>query len=154
MRLRLVIALVALAGLTAFAPAPFPRPGRPAGDGPLDLKALQGYWIVEKAERTNNGTYAVVKDPVTHILVENDIWVFMQGRGTRSNEYRILVDAGKKPVWFTFRGKAQTSGGTNGLMTRRGEGRIQILYSWGSPRPGSFETPPSGYWALTLRREK
>src|SRR5438045_3648411 len=113
MSVRLLIALLALIGLTAFAPVPFPKRDRRAGDA-LDLKELQGYWRVEKAEKTDKGTYRVVPDPVTHILIEKDTWVFMQGKGKRSNEYRILVDSTRKPVWFTFRAKTQPAGGTDG----------------------------------------
>jgi uncharacterized protein (TIGR03067 family) len=153
MRVRLLIVLFIVAGPTAFAPAPFPRPRRDR-ERALDLQALQGTWVVEKAERTNNGTYTVVKDPVTHILVRNDLWGFMHGKGGHVNEYRIAVDARKKPVWFTFRARNQVAGGTDGLMRRLPEGRVQVLYSWGSPRPGNFKSPPSNYWALTLRREK
>jgi uncharacterized protein (TIGR03067 family) len=153
MRVRVVVALIALVGLTAFTPAPFPRKDQRAREV-LDLKGLQGYWRVEKAERTTNGTYTVVPDPVTHILIENDVWVFMHGRGNRSNEYRILVDPTRKPVWFTFRNKTQNTGGTDGLMIRLPDGRVKILYQWGGGRPASFEKPPANYWALTLIREK
>jgi uncharacterized protein (TIGR03067 family) len=154
MHLRLLLALLIVPGMLAFTPAPFPKPGRRSGQTALNLDSLQGTWKVEKAERTSNdGSYRVVADPVTHILVEKDIWVFMQGKGRRSNEYRIVVDASKKPVWFTFRGKTQAAGGTDGLMTRVGE-RVKVLYQWGQPRAQSFEKPPGEYWALTLIREK
>jgi uncharacterized protein (TIGR03067 family) len=154
-RLRLLLALLALSGLTAFAPAPLPKPPRRGAVGPLDLKRLQGVWVVEKAERTTAGAYRVVKDPVTHILIEGDLWVFMQGKAKRSSEFRlVLPDPTRTPVWFTFRAKNQPAGGTDGLLTEEKDGRVRVLYNWGSPRPASFENPPAGYWALTLRREQ
>jgi uncharacterized protein (TIGR03067 family) len=150
---RLVFGLAVLVGLTAFAPAPFPKKGRPFGEDPLDLKRLQGTWKVVKVEKISNGKYQIVRDPVTHVLIQDDQWVFMHGKGKRSTEYRILVDPSKRPAWCTFRGKNQATGGTEGLIRRRPEDRIQVLYRWGHPRPGNFEKPPSGSWAITLKRD-
>jgi uncharacterized protein (TIGR03067 family) len=153
MRPRLVVAVLALAWLTAFAPAPFPRKGKRTTDV-VDLKALQGHWRVEKVERTGNGTYRVVTDPVTDILVENDVWVFMHGQGKRSGEYRLLIDSTKKPAWLTFRPRNVKQGGTEGLLTRLDARRVKVLYQWGKPRPASFDNPPGEYWAITLIRSK
>jgi uncharacterized protein (TIGR03067 family) len=152
-RLLLGLLVVAVTAETARpAPAPFPR--KRDAQNELSLIALQGYWKVERCERTSNdGTYRVVKDPVTHIHVNKDIWIFMQGKGTRSNEYTIIVDPAHRPARFTFRNKTQTTGGTDGLMTQLAGGRIKILYQWNRPRPGSFHKPPAEYWALTLIRE-
>jgi uncharacterized protein (TIGR03067 family) len=150
---RLVFAVLALAGLTAFAPSPFPRKAK-RGGGELSLAVLQGHWKVEKVERTTKGAYRVVTDPVTHILVEKDVWVFLHGQGKRSGEYRLLLDAKKKPAWFTFRPRAANQGGTEGLMTRPDPERIKVLYQWGKPRPASFDNPPAEYWAITLIRAK
>ena len=151
MSARLLLALLAVVAMTAFAPAPFPKKGR--GEE-LNLQTLQGYWKVEKCEKTTNAGYGVVTDPVTHIHVEGDTWTFMQGKGARTNVYTVIVDPTHKPVWLTFRNKNQASGGTQGLIARLGTGRVKILYQWGGARPTGFEKPPSGYWALTLVRDR
>ena len=49
MKVRLVLAVLGLVGLTAFAPAPLPKRGR-ADDSQSDLRAMQGVWAERFAD--------------------------------------------------------------------------------------------------------
>jgi uncharacterized protein (TIGR03067 family) len=148
---RIAAALIGLFVLTAFAPAPFRRPAKPAR---LDLDSFQGKWKVVDFQVVESKAECRRLTPAfTHIRVRGDRWT--QFNETQENStFRLDIaadwpaaidfyfpEAGvKRPCWV-------------GLM-RRDRERIQILYfaAEARKRPKRFEDPPANWWLLTLER--
>lgn len=146
MHARLILVAAVLTA-TAFAPAPLPKKER-GSQQIVTLQRLQGTWVVEKVERSTASGYQRTSDPLTEILIEGDRWTFVSG-GNRSS-LGLKIDGGKTPAWFDL-GEANTSS-TSGIIRLSGN-ELRVLYMWGRPRPGSFETPPNDYWHITFRRK-
>src|SRR5262245_1403460 len=127
-RVRLVVALVALAGLTAFAPAPLPRARRDRGPD-LDLARFQGLWQTVRFETVRaNGPTADPSWDATQVRVQGDRWTYLE-RGQLNASWRIRIDATRSPATIDFfhlsdRGTVPTMIG----LIRRKEGRIEILF--------------------------
>jgi uncharacterized protein (TIGR03067 family) len=158
MKFRSGLALLAFAGLTAFAPAPFPRPERLGHSADITLATFQGDWRIEQLQVSNfRGEYAPLKESsVTHIRITDGRWTYIPStyQGSKLN---ISVNHSKTPVRITFYEEADTEKKRIygvGLLRREGN-RVQVLYCWGgeSKRPRAFEPPPAGYWLMTLERE-
>jgi uncharacterized protein (TIGR03067 family) len=145
---RLCLAAAVLIAAAAFAPAPLPKRER-GGRQALTLERIQGSWIVEKVERSSNKGYQRTGDPLTEVRIEGARWTFVNG-GSPSTSLPLSVDGNKAPAWFDL-GDVK-SPQTSGIISLRG-GELKVLYQWGRPRPGSFETPPEGYWCITFRRK-
>jgi uncharacterized protein (TIGR03067 family) len=160
---RLVLALASLICLTAFAPAPFPRPERRGGGTDIDMKSFQGTWKVISMEIVQgNGQNQRLTDwgwqttGTTGVRVKGDRWTYLNN-GRDSSSYRVDIDPTKKPAaidWFTGLNKgANDRPGMLGLIRREGS-RLTILYYATGPenRPKVFENPPRGWWILKLER--
>jgi uncharacterized protein (TIGR03067 family) len=150
-RWHLLIVLVVLAGLTAFAPAPFPRPRRSSPT--LDLNRLSARWKVAGMQRVA-AQGKLVDHPwyITHILIQNGRWSFLDKTGRDVASYLLEVDPTKKPAtitWLRNPGEVPT---LVGIIRRKGK-VVEILYLATTNRPASFEKPPEGYYLLTLKRE-
>src|SRR5215211_1156208 len=87
MRIRfLALAIVALIGLTAFAPAPFVKPDRKRGRGGDLLAQLQGTWSIAKKERMGPNGQVSKYSTAQKIRIEKDLWQFVsaaEGKGGR-----------------------------------------------------------------------
>jgi uncharacterized protein (TIGR03067 family) len=156
LRTRLIVAVVALSGLTAFAPAPLPRARRARGPD-FDLARFQGLWKVATVETvTRRGKYAEDGWGATQVRVQGDKWTYFE-RGQRNASYRIRIDPTKAPATIDFfhlddkEGRPYVFG-----LIRRKEGGIEILFSSMTlgQRAGSFDAPPLGWWVLTLRPDR
>lgn len=156
---RIILALLALLALTAFAPAPFPKNQRRNGDAALTVDSIQGLWRVTAMRTARpNGQHENYQWTVTHIRVAKDRWNWVYGEqtdpgaGTTSGS-TFGVDPTKRPAHFHFitQNGAQSSVNGPGLIRRRA-GRLEIIYTWGGEtvRSPSFEAPTNGHWLLTL----
>src|SRR5262245_5746299 len=88
---RIVLALFALHALTAFAPAPFPRPSRRESSNALTEQWLQGEWQkVSKEITTGNGQNKPYNWPVDTIRVEGGRWTFHGGGAERARVTTVL----------------------------------------------------------------
>lgn len=152
---RIAFALLALAALPAFAPAPFPRSGRPmASSSEVSLDTLQGTWRITSVRRTRtNGQHVKQEWTTDGFRVEKDRWVYLS-KGNVTVTYSVVIDPGKRPTtidWYTEGNKQGDSKG-KGIVRRVGK-RIEIAYYFGTmPRATSFEAMPDDLWYVTLER--
>lgn len=157
MKTRSLLALVALACLTAFAPAPFPRPERRKASDEVGLETVQGMWRVASMKRSrSNGRHEDYDWHITQVRVQQSRWEFLQ-KGSTNASYDIAIDNTQKPATIDFFSggarRGQASG--YGIIRRRGAA-IEILYVFatGQGRARSFEAPPDNQWVLTLERQR
>jgi hypothetical protein len=155
-RLRLAL-LVLLGGLTAFAPAPLPRPRREPPPE-CSLAALRGTWRLAGTWVTRaDGRHEPTEWPVTHVLVKGDRWYFVNGKTGIDNEFLLDVEADKAPAaHLTLHNKTGRWRGNVGvgLIRRKGAG-FEVIYRFGGgedDRP-SFDPPTEGCWLMTLQPE-
>jgi hypothetical protein len=181
MRTRLIaLAVFALIGAAAFAPAPFMKSDHGKNRGRDVLSMLQGTWSI--AEKTRKGPDGeLMKYSTTQrIVIEKETWQFTSPRalaggggpgigaapkgkakgGTGAVSYKIVLDASRKPV--EFRLKRTTSTSTDymvGIILPLGD-RVKIAYCLGTafrrqevPMPTNFEDVPEGWYSMTLKRE-
>ena len=154
---RIGFALFALLGLTAFAPAPFPRAEKPSQKDEVSLKIFQGLWRVTNMQISRaGGRLDPDKALFTHVRVEQDAWTFMVNT-VPGNRLLISIDATKKPARLNFyRGAAGQPQELFGvaIIRRRGD-EVQVAYCWNGEdnRPASFDPLPAGLWLVTLRRQ-
>jgi uncharacterized protein (TIGR03067 family) len=165
---RVLLSLAVVSTLTAFAPAPFPRPKRkPNVEG--GLAVLQGTWTVT---RTRPGADGVrIEYPPMKLRVEGNRWTFLrqvEGEWHSSVTYLITVDDRHNPRHIdlvrdhgnvlnvnqtTLKGIYAVEGNTVKflyVLTRasaRGRGA-------NVDRPTSFDSPLPRAILLTLTRDK
>jgi len=152
MPLRLLVALLALAGLTAFAPAPFPKSRR--AEQAINLNNMQGTWKIISRFQYRGGrkqTELQIKSSGTHIRVSGSNWLSMEGPRTLVT-WQIALDPTKKPCAVAWHFGQPQSPSWVGLIRRKGD-LVEVLYYSGTQRPTSFDAPPDGTYALTLQRE-
>jgi uncharacterized protein (TIGR03067 family) len=158
---RLLIAVIALAALTAFAPAPISRPKRERGSGDeISLQTFQGMWRVVSMQRTSRaGNHPPHKWEVSHIRIRDDRWTFMEANNVESTSYRLKVDGTKQPgqldFFWTGPGNIDTTQPFMVGVIRRKGNMVEIIYLRGNhTKPTTFEPPPEGWWLLTLQRDR
>jgi uncharacterized protein (TIGR03067 family) len=157
MKTRLLLALITLLVLTAFAPAPFPRSKRERETfDEINLKSFQGTWKVISMEVIEQGNVPKrIPWNITHVRVKGDHWSYLVNQAENSN-YRMAIDGTRKPAsidWYTD-GAQPNRPGMVGLIRRQGD-RVRILYYVTTPenRATSFDDPPVNWWLLTLQRQ-
>jgi hypothetical protein len=154
MKVRLCLALLALTGPLAFAPAPLPRREHGRADE-ISLACLQGNWRVTSFHSSRVGQLVPVTGAI-RIDVAEDCWIF-------ADEHReapplfISVDATRRPARLNFRdrrGQDQPVSGA-GLVRRYGPG-VQVICRWGDEagRPVAFDPAPDGAWVLTMQQDR
>jgi uncharacterized protein (TIGR03067 family) len=153
-RVRIALLPLLCAGL-AFAPAPFPRPGRATV---LDLRAIEGTWRVERL--VNFGPSGKVVNTITvwiEIHIEKGRWYFVNnGRGvpTRATNYRLAIDGNRKPATIDFLRDNNAKPWMLGILALDRD-RLTVLYKpFGDSRPVAFQPPPAGFYQFTLKRMK
>jgi uncharacterized protein (TIGR03067 family) len=153
MRARLLIALVALLGLTAFAPAPFLK----RKEKLAPAARLEGLWEVV----SRNGGRPLPKGTMTYnVRIEPGRWLFERDAGVakggagRVTAYFLKVDANASPPTFDLRRKENdpTPYG-RGIYELKGD-ELRIAYSWSGTRPDNLTTRKAREWLMTLRRAK
>jgi uncharacterized protein (TIGR03067 family) len=154
----LILALFALVGLTAFAPAPFPRPPRRGDANEISVATFQGTWRVASMRYSSkDGKHRPYSWSITHVRVDNRTWTFVDKNGGSSASYTITIDNTMKPAAHLdfWSGEPQIGGRAPGGGIIRKKGNVvEIIYVFGgSNRPISFEQPPDGQYVLILHRQ-
>src|SRR5262245_18494188 len=159
MRVRLLVALLALSLLPAFAPAPFPKTQRRGvGENEISLATFQGTWRVTGMRTAHaNGMHTPYQWNVTHVRITKDQWQYIENGGQPQENRLFGIDPTKKPAHFHFLNRGPGMDGVSGPGIIRCLGdKIDIIFTWGTPdvRSTSFETPKDGHWLLSLQRER
>lgn len=105
MLIRLSIALIALTGVTAFAPAPLPKQPRTPNAAEL-LKKMQGDYeaTVQQRETIINGARRIrpiATRTTTRVRIQGNRWSYftsINGQELLSTGYTIKLDTSKKPI--------------------------------------------------------
>jgi uncharacterized protein (TIGR03067 family) len=161
MKARSIAALLALAGLTGFAPAPLPRQTRHGDPNLISVATFQGKWRVAGMVSTRrDGKHQPYTWQVTHVRVEGKTWTFLDKQGATSASYTITIDNARKPAAYLdfWNGDPQPGGSPPGcgIIRKRG-GLVEIIYVFGAggkTRPASFDQPPDSQYLLTLERTR
>ncbi len=152
-----VVALAALTTLTAFAPAPFPKPGRRPPGRSLDARWLEGTWKVDRVERTINGGYQPARSVTSTVRVGEGKWTFIRSAavkgGGREVSYRLVLHTNQVPIRLDGMRANSDTPYMRGIVRRVGD-TIEVLYRFNGEHPTSFDNPPAGCWRITMRREK
>jgi uncharacterized protein (TIGR03067 family) len=157
---RVIVALVALVGLTAFAPAPLPRPPLLARGDHISLRHFQGKWHQVRIENIEpNGERKEWKNAnVVAVRVKGDQWIYLGPNDRVNATYTLTVQEARGPAaidWYSGGNKGQLPF-MLGLIKRDGD-TIQVLGKMGplpGERPKRFEGAPAGWWLMTLQRAK
>jgi uncharacterized protein (TIGR03067 family) len=151
---RIAVALVALVGLTAFAPAPRPREDRNQG---LRLADIQGTWEVTSYGFIRPGKGHEPAAWIKAIRFKGDQLTFVTLDGNDRLSYRITIDPRQKPAALDlyWAGDPPGLGPAMHGVIRQQDGQIEFLYS-GPPsavaRPTDFERPGVVCARVVLRR--
>jgi hypothetical protein len=158
---RVIVALIVLLGLTAFAPAPFPRAARRGGDGDaISLQHFQGKWEHARIEwiEPNGKRREWQNGGIVAVRVKDDQWIYLSKGDVVNVTYTITVQEGRGATAIDWH-----SSGLNGqkqppfmlgLIKRDGD-TVQILGRMGvsvDQRPKRWNDPPVGWWLMTLKR--
>jgi len=153
---RLAIGLVALISLTAFAPAPLPRPPKKPAQAPL-LQQLQGTWQMVGTERLLNGGRRITSKTTAKIRIEKNRWSYVYDNGGKERvgvTYNISLDPSRTPAWFDLSREGNPQPQMKGVIGLDGD-TLRFCYVLGSRsdlgRP--FNTNlGEGQILMTLRR--
>jgi hypothetical protein len=162
---RVVLCIVALVGVTAFAPAPLPRSSR-LGDHEVSLRTLRGKWWIVSLERAheNGKTYPVRSCPFTEVTIDGNRWAFdgsfpiLRPHGDEvaaPTSVPIAIDNSRSPAVIDF-GDVNGEQGRLALgIIRRDGDRVELVFAFGDPDPAKrFDSPPRGHLVLKLRRKR
>lgn len=170
MRIRWVaFAVLAVAGLTAFAPAPFVKPDRDRASKGDVLAGLQGTWSVTDKQRMGPNGQLSKYSTSQKIRIEKDSWRNVLAsevkgkvppKGLTKLSYKIVLSATSRPTEFRLK---RTTGSELdymiGIIEVRGD-TARVLYRLGSSsfgegqaKPQGFDTVPEGWYLMTLRRD-
>jgi uncharacterized protein (TIGR03067 family) len=167
MRVRIVLAFVAVLALTAFAPAPFKKPKPSATSG---LEAMQGEWEVVGIKRSTGGASKAPGKMIARI--EGTKWSFQisadrLGKGGRTPrtgmEYTIVVGTDRGLNTLDLKRAGVDTPHVLGIYKIEGD---QLLFTYlphfagrggkGMPvkpgRPTAFEPMQAGQMLMTLKR--
>jgi uncharacterized protein (TIGR03067 family) len=151
MRGRLLLALLALVGATAFAPAPPPRERRA---GKIDLKAITGQWVLVAQQVAGRP----VREPSYRMEVEikDGSYTYYVGPrgapGTVTNTSVIILDATKTPCVLDMDRPAGGRSST-GVCALEND-TLRICFTRGTARPASIEPTKPGEELVVLKRMK
>jgi hypothetical protein len=151
MAVRTAVVLLAVLGLTAFAPAPFPRTQRQGPSPEITLQTFQGRWrITSLVTSCANGQHVPFSWPATHVRISGNRWDFLNNDSLIDSR-NLSIDPKKKPAHLNFTDDVRKG---VGLIRRQGA-QVQVMYTWGdeASRANSFEPPPDGHWLITLQRD-
>jgi uncharacterized protein (TIGR03067 family) len=155
--MRVTLALLAVFGVSAFAPAPFPRTDRQDRETEVSLRFLQGKWDVVSMETINEqGQRQRARWGVKGIVVQGDHWSYVYSLGGKNSTYGFNLNGSTRPAsmdWYVDPFKRESEPYLFGVIRRKGS-IVEILYypAQGEKRVTSFENPPRYWWYLTLRR--
>ena len=154
MRLRLALALLALVGPAAFAPAPFPRAERRRQSDEITLESFTGRWRVQRMQTSRgSGRHEDYNWATTHIVVANGRWEFRTSDRVGNGFPISVTPAGRESRLNFLLDNDRTRVQGVGLIRRHGPG-VQVIYTWGGEdRRPTFQPPHEGGWIITLVKE-
>jgi uncharacterized protein (TIGR03067 family) len=155
----LIVAMVAVFGLTAFAPAPFPKPNRKD-----DVKGLAGTWTVTRYERGGTAV-ARAAGSALKVRIEGNKWSFLRVNATGrmpTVSYTITLDPKKAPRCIDLTKAAPLAGAISntllGIYRFEGNDRnkVQVVFNtFGvTTRPASFDGADRQAYVMVLQRDK
>jgi uncharacterized protein (TIGR03067 family) len=154
MRPRLLIALVAAFGLTAFAPVPLPKEKKGEvknGEG------LQGLWVVKSRQRAGGRLFKALPSQ-QFVRIAGKTWHF--GRDDGMGGFRpsgitctIRLDLSKSPVWMDLDRVGGPGVYSAGLVEVSGD-TMRFVYAPGGDRPTDFKLTGGRDILMTLERVK
>jgi len=159
MLVRLLLATIALIGMTAFAPVPLPKPPKVK---PL-LESMQGEWEMVSTEQNLRGRRLTSRSS-NRIRIEDNRWsyVFPNGGDFRvSTTYNLTLDLNQKPVAMDLK-RPNPRGGSDtvymsGIVVVEGDS-LKFCYSFAfNPdgtrmRPTTMDPLPENAVMMTLKR--
>lgn len=166
MRIHLLIALVALVGTTAFAPAPFLKTRRHRERGTMDLlPQLQGTWSITSKVRTGPNGRQTNYSTSQQIQFEKDTFQYTY-KNIKAKitpvPYKFTLDPGGPPARFRIQRTSTTPAYDymTGIITVEGD-TAKMMYRLGSTglpakdkMPTGFDVVPEGWYLMTLKRER
>jgi hypothetical protein len=87
---RVVVAVIALFALTAFAPAPFPRMRRESNTA-VSLTLLQGKWKPVSMERFGLRGEKRKEQFTGSVRVVGEVWSFLETNGEVNTQYPLVI---------------------------------------------------------------
>jgi hypothetical protein len=172
-RFRLLVALVALIGLTAFAPAPFVKPDRKRDRDEGDiLGKLQGTWSISSKVRMGPNGILSKYSTSQKLQIEKDAWQLTSagmGKGGKGGGvavkmparplYKIEIEPSGYPREFKVkRNLAKGSDYMVGIVSVEGDTarmlyRLAVANPDDTVKPTAFEPVPEGWYLMTLKRD-
>jgi uncharacterized protein (TIGR03067 family) len=153
--MRRVIVSIAVLGLTAFAPAPFPRTERRDADA-IDLQRFQGDWkAVSFDEVGPNNQRTAIGLWFKGVRVNGERWSYLSAERNEVQWFRLVLHGDRRPATIDFLRQNDVPGSPYmiGLVRREGR-RVTIAYYWTpTVRAASFVDVPPKWWVLVLERE-
>jgi uncharacterized protein (TIGR03067 family) len=153
---RVVLSLLALLSLTAFAPAPFPRARR--GGGEVSLASLQGNWQVVSVNLVlAEGRRGRFKLPWYDVIITGNKWTYCDDPEGKLPNYGdtlpIVVNNKRRPATFDFQYEKGNEGTFGpGIIRQKGD-VVEIVFAVGEDvRPISFEKRSTDCYVITLKR--
>jgi hypothetical protein len=157
MRLRLAVALLALIGVTAFAPAPLPR--RPKEETPVSLQALNGDWtLIDWWRYASDGEvdHAVRRCGGRQVVrIKEGTWTFCLAKGDvllAGESHELAINTRRRPTGIDFLQPGTREVEMSGSIRFNGD-TVEVLYDFDvNRRPTDFARPPRGAFYLRLTR--
>jgi len=160
MLVRLLLATIALIGMTAFAPVPLPKP--PKVTQKTLLESMQGDWQMVSTERNLRGGRFTSRS-TTRIRIEDNRWSYVYPNGTEfrvSTTYNIVLDLHQKLATMDLKRALPGGGETvymSGIVVVEGD-TLKFCYSlainpYGTRmRPTTLDPLPENAILMTLKR--
>lgn len=155
MRARLALLLAVLLAAVAFAPAPLPRRGREESDV-VSLQRMNGVWeVVSMWRYGGNGEIASHVTAWKTVTIREGTWHYCRevNGGQPSTPWPLAVSE-DRPARLDFLWKEDKRVAMAGIVRFRGR-QLEVLYQT-SPVdrnvPLAFESPPTGYYLVRLKR--
>src|SRR5262245_43289732 len=110
--IRLIVAAVALLGLTAFAPAPLPRPPKRDNRDEISLRHFQGRWQHVRIENIEpgGGRKEWKNANIVAVQIKGDQWIYLEDNGRVNVTYAITIQEARGPAaidWYSQANKGQ-----------------------------------------------
>lgn len=154
---RIAFALLALAALPAFAPAPFPS-SRRARLAPL-VASLQGTWRLEKLERaTIGGSLDRVTSSTVAVRVVDARWIMLSDNEGEDGTLGFRLDSTKQPVQidFSIRDDDGSRPYSAGILKLDGDSLtlVWMPVEESSNRPTNFDELERGTYRAVFRKKR
>jgi len=172
MYLRVIVALAAVAGLTAFSPAPFPKHERKAAVD--DIALLQGTYKVIDYGRPNlnggGGARLAIRRSEMKVQISGNKWSFMYSNGngfapSTTYEMKLMPKASPKMLDMTYNVANDYTLTMKGIYKIEGKkvtmayvstysgARFGNMQQGAVERPTSFENLTGNAMLITMERE-